>query len=400
MTLRADPCLVDILDPAFQRDPYPYYARLRAEAPVHRLDRPKLWLLSRHADVAWALREPRLFSSADGVAFSPGGGTGSLVGTDDPDHGRLRRVLSRQFTPRGISVLEDQVGAVVGELVAALVARTETRPEFDFVRRFADPLPTRVIAGYLGLDPDHWETYQRWSNVLNAVMWVDVPDPELITAAERAAAEAVDCFSQAVAERRARPREDLIGRMAAAHEGGALSDDEIINFCGLLMIAGNITTSSALAHSVVLLLRHPDQRRALLEDPSLIPAAVEEILRFESPIQGFCRTATQDIERHGVRISAGDRVMLLFGSANRDPSAFPDPDRFDVRRDPAGHLAFGTGPHVCLGAWLARIELRVALTALLPHLDRWSLDPAHPPTHRMSLPAFRDITELRLQHTP
>ncbi|WP_436778248.1 cytochrome P450 [Yinghuangia sp. YIM S09857] len=390
-----DLTLLDVYSDQFRDDPYPFYARLRAEAPLIRLAQPNVWFMTRHEDISEALRNPGLYSSAQGVAFGPGGGAGSLVAMDDPDHRRLRGVLSRQFTPRNVRTLRDQVDGVVDGLVVRMSG--EPADAFDFVPAFADPLPTRVIAHYLGIDPDCWRDYRRWSHALTAWPWARREDPVLAAEIGTAVTEAVTCFWSAVTDRRVRPGTDLIGRMvSAADSDEALTDEEIVNFCSLLMIAGNTTTASVLAHAVHLLLAHPEQRRALRDRPEGIPQAVEEIIRFEPPIQCFARTLTADHRLHGQDMRAGDRVMLAFGAANRDETVFPDPDRFDITRQPAGHLAFGSGPHFCLGAWLARMELESALTALLPLMDGWAADPHRPVVRRPELPSFRDITSLPL----
>lgn len=378
---------VDPYDLTFQADPYPTYARLREDAPVLRLAEPDVWLLSRHEDVNAALRNPAEFSSAFGIAFGRSGGVGSLIATDDPDHGRLRKILSRQFTPRSIAALEEQVQ----ETVASLRDGLPDSGSFDFVEAFAAPLPTRIIAGYLGIDPERWRDYKRWSDVLNEISWAREPAPDLGAAAMTAVQEAVGFFAAEIAARRSSPREDLIGRLTSAEAG--LSDEEIINFCVLLMLAGNVTTSSVLSHAVLLLLSYPDQLALLAADPSLVESAVEEVVRLESPIQGFVRTLSRELVLHGQTLSAGEQVMLLFGSANRDDRVFDEPHRFDVTRDSSGHVAFGAGPHFCLGAWLARLEVRVALEMLLPALTTWQLDPDSPMV-RLPSPAFREIASL------
>lgn len=387
MRRQTPPFTLDPYSPSFQDDPYPSYVQLRDDAPVLRLTEPDVWLLSRHEDVNAALRNPVVFSSALGIAFGHSGGVGSLIATDDPDHGRLRKILSRQFTPRSIAALEEQVR----EVVAALTADLPDSGRFDFVEAFAAPLPTRIIALYLGIDPDRWRDYKRWSDVLNEISWAREPSAELGAAAMTAVQEALGFFAAEIAVRRDTPREDLIGRLTSAE--AVLSDDEIINFCVLLMLAGNVTTSSVLSHAVLLLLSHPDQLALLQADATLMDGAVEEVVRLESPIQGFVRTLASDLVLHGETLTAGEQVMLLFGAANRDERIFADAAKFDITRDSSGHVAFGAGPHFCLGSWLARLEVRVALEVLLPALGAWKLDPAHPMV-RLPSPAFREIASL------
>ncbi|MEV4320345.1 cytochrome P450 [Actinocrispum sp. NPDC049592] len=382
----------DLYDPAFLADPYPFYAWLRAEAPVLRLRDPDVWLLSRHEDVHAALRSPEKFSSADGVAFGRQGGAGSLIATDAPDHTRLRRVLSQQFTPRSIARLENEVGAVAATLLDGVAGLDS----FDFMDLVGAQLPTRVIGNYLGIDPEGWRDYKRWSDMLIEISWARSADTQFAAVAHATVMEVVGFFAGQMAQRRVAPADDLIGRLVtAADRDSTLTDEEVLNFCSLLMLAGNVTTSSALAHAVLLLIEHPHQRAALCEDPDLIPQAIEEIVRFESPVQGFVRTLTQDLELHGERLAAGEQVMLSFASANRDEDAFDDAAVFDITRKRSASVAFGAGPHFCLGAWLARLELREAIAAMLPLMDDWQLAPDKPVT-RVPTPAFRDVAGLRL----
>lgn len=381
----------DPYDPATQADPFPAYAALRRNSPVQRIHDPDIWLVSRHADVAAALGDPATFSSAQGVAFGTQGGSTTLIATDPPDHGRLRRLLARQFTPRSVAALEADVRAEARRLIEAM----QGQPVVDLLDCFAAPLPTRVIARYLGIDPDRWRDYKRWSDDLNALSWDIDPrrraGPEMVAVAM----EAVEFFRTEVVTRRSRPRSDLISRLSSAADSEHLSDVEVISFCTLLMLAGNVTTTSLLSVGLLALFGQPQQLDLLRQDPALIPGAVEELLRLESPIQGFARTLTRDVELHGQVLRAGEQVMLLFGSANRDDRVFPDPDVLDVARGSKEHLAFGLGPHFCLGAWLARLEARVALEELIPRVAGARTVEGDPP-QRASSPAFRELTRLPL----
>ncbi|MEV0247254.1 cytochrome P450 [Nocardia sp. NPDC050712] len=391
----SEPLLFNLWDKDFQQDPYPTFARLHAEAPVLRLEQPDVWLLTRHADVARALRTPTVYSSAQGVAYRPGAGGSSMVAADDPAHKRLRSILSKEFTPGTVKSLGARIDEVVHQLVAQ-VAATRADGGFDFATLFAEQMPTRVIGAYLGIDPERWADYRRWSEVFNSAAWVEEPDLEVLNTA---IGEAVQCFGTAMLERRQHPRDDLISRMVTAmDEQGTLTEIEIIDFCSLLMLAGNATTSSVLNHAVLLLLAHPEQLAELRRDSSLIPAAVEEVIRFESPVQGFARRLTEDVELHGHTMRSGETVVMMFGAANRDPAVFDNPGTFDIHRNTRQHIGFGSGPHVCLGSWLARSELRSALAELIPLMSDWSID-ADAVRRRLDLPAFRDLISVPVRWT-
>lgn len=388
------PMTLDPYDSGFQSDPYPTYARLRDEAPALRLQEPDVWLLSRHADVDAALRDPGTYSSAYGVAFGRSGGQGALIATDPPDHGRLRKLLARQFSPRQVAALEHEIRSTA----VLLLEQVHGQKHLDLVDVFAAPLPTRVVASYLGVDPERWRDYKRWSDVLNDLSWAKNPSERTGAAMFAVGLEAHGFFTSEIQARRTEPRDDLIGRLVSAVDEDALTDDEVISFCTLLMLAGNVTTTSLLSYGLQTLLQHPEQLALLRDDPSLIPGAIEEMLRFESPIQGFVRTLTRDVDLHGQHLAAGEQVMLLFGSANRDDRAFTDPERFDVRRDSSAQVAFGAGPHFCLGAWLARLEARVALEELLIRTVRLAPAAGAAP-RRVASPAFRELETLPLDVT-
>jgi cytochrome P450 len=382
----------DPYDPAVIDDPYPSYAALRAEDPVHWSESAQSWVLTRHADVAAALRDPATFSSAKGVSFNDFGGVGTLIGMDAPDHTRLRRILSARFTPRAIAELEPTVVKVTTELLDAM----QRRDRVDAVAEFAAPLPTLVIADMLGIDPARWPDYKRWAEELNGLSWLDEPADAVAAKLGQAAGEPAMFFVQEVMKRKQQPTDDLIGRLVAAQaETDAATDSEIIGFCVLLMLAGNVTTTALLASGLGLLADHPDALERLTLDPTLIPGATEEMLRMESPIQGFCRTLTADVELHDRSLKAGDKAMLHFGSANRDAEVFADPDTFDVARSPNPHLGFGAGAHLCLGAALARLEGRVALEQALPRLSGLHRVPDAPGV-RIQSPAFRELESLAL----
>lgn len=369
--------------------PHAAFARLRARGPVVWTDEPDLvrhssagrtvyrgtgyWAVLSHSAVVEASRRTGDFSSAAKGAFLVDPRTRAdlerarelLVNMDDPRHNRVRRIATSVFTPRAVRSLADRVEQHARRLVTAAVSRGDT----DLVTDLAAELPLLTLADLLGIPPADRRLLYRWSNHL-----VGFDDPEYgggdIEAYRRTLGEAFQYALGVAAERRAAPGDDLASRLATAEvDGRRLSDREFCQFWLLLVVAGNETTRHLLSGSVQALMEHPDQRRRLIEDPALIPTAVEELLRWTSPIMQFRRTVTVDTELAGQRMTAGDKVVLYYVAANRDPAVFTEPDRLDLSRNPNPHLAFGIGPHFCLGANLARLEARAALAALRPYLS-------------------------------
>lgn len=356
----------DPFDPALHQDPYPVYRRLRNDFPVHHNPRRRFWTLSRHADVHAALQAPDVFISGKGVYVGmPEDDEGRLtaevpllITTDRPRHTQLRALVSRAFTPRRIALLEPRIRAIA----RGLLDNIEGRREFDLVREFSGPLPTIVIAELLGVPAEDQEWFKEKST---AVAQFDPSAPRGDTQMGPAI-EIGSYLAKVLAERRQDPRDDLLSALLAAEiDGERLSDVELIGFGFLLLVAGNETTTNLISNAAILLDRHRDQRRLLLEDPGRIPGAIEEFLRFDSPVQGLARTTAAPVTLHGVTIPEGSKVLLLFGSANHDERVIPDAERFDVLRALNPHLAFGFGAHFCLGANLARLEARVAFEELL-----------------------------------
>ena len=378
----------DPFDPAVIDDPYPYYARLREESPVARVERLDLWVLSRHADVLGALRDPATFSSVSGMGLLLGGGppgrmrdfmrsrqTGFggmlslddmaslrvLIASDPPDHTRMRKLANKGFTTRDVQRLEPRIREICRGMVDELLAAA-AEGRADLVKQLATPLPVVVIAEMLGIPAERRDDFKRWSDdtvgALSASLRVEH--------AATSMAEMFMFFAGAIEERRASPRDDLISRLVAANDGAeGLDTTEIVLLCVLLLIAGNETTTNLIANGAVALFSRPDVCRRLRDAPALIPAAVEEALRFDAPVQGLFRSTTRAVEVAGTTIPADAPVMLLFGSANRDVRRFPDPDAFDPGRVANEHLGFGAGIHLCLGAPLARMEARIACEVLL-----------------------------------
>jgi cytochrome P450 len=369
------------LDPAVRRNPYPYYAALRRDAPVYEVAGMGLWVVARHADVQSIVRQPDRFSSlamaaaarrpadfapADQQSEMPPADAASLIGSDPPVHTRLRSIVNRGFTPRRIAALEGRIR----EIATGLARRLADRRECDLVADFAAPLPATVIAELLGMDPARHEDMKRWSDAIIRATF-DTPRPDEAPHISRCFAEMTAHFDEVIAARQARPADDLISTLVRAESvDGALTVDEMNIFIGTLLVAGNVTTTNLIALGTLALLAHPAELAKVQQDLRLVPALVEEALRYDGPTQLLLRTATADVELAGTRIPAGALVAPLFASANRDERVFPEPDRFDVGRQAKDHLAFGYGAHFCLGAALARLEARVAFETLLPMLGR------------------------------
>jgi cytochrome P450 len=265
-----------------------------------------------------------------------------------------------------ISALEPRVREITHQLLSGITHKTE----FDAISGLALPLPIRVIAEMLGVEPQRYNDFKRWSDILVGMLMPQGVSPEQAAYAEAETAAFQQYFRWAIEERRHHPGDDLISALVQEEEQHQhLTVDEVFGFAGLLLVAGNETTTNLLGNMLLALLEHPDQLKLLLSDPSLIPGAIEETLRYDSPVQMLFRIAREDIELGGKKIVKGSLVWPVLGSANRDETRFPDPDRFDITRDPNGHVAFGHGIHFCIGAPLARLETRIAMEALLPHLE-------------------------------
>ena len=360
-------------DPEVIADPYPVYRQLRDHAPVYWSPQASTWVLSRYDDVAAALIDPATYSSASGIFPTPPGVDMTqlflpmLIMSDPPRHTQLRHLVSKAFTPRRIAGVE----ARIQNLVNNLLDQVSGAGTWDFVSGFAGPLPAIVIADMLGVPREDRDRFRTWSTTLiqsNPIRGEFGPGLD-------AAAALYEYFSTFLAERRAHPRDDLMTALVRAEvDGEHLSEEELLGFCLLLLIAGHETTTNLLSNSAVVLAQHPESRRQLADNPALVPAAVEELLRYDSPVQGLGRTLTRQVDLHGQPMKAGDTVLLLFGSANRDDHAFPDADRFDINRRPERQVAFGRGIHFCLGASLARLEARIALQALLARHRDWDVD--------------------------
>ena len=386
------PTDIDILDPRFYDDPWDQYRWLRTNAPLWWDARNEMWVVSRHEDVSHISRNQDLYSAAQGVrpkVPSPM----SIISMDDPEHTRQRRLVNKGFTPRMVRQLSDHIRELSNQIIDDIAERGEC----DFVEDFAIHVPLIVIAELMGLDPATREKLYRWSDAMMAGDGhVDPDDPVLLAAAEAGGAFATVCIDLIEQRRADGSTDDLIGVLTHAFDEGALaqagdgayagtpgeapdgglSHDELLMFLILLVVAGNETTRNALSGGLVAFSRFPDQHAKLLAQPELIDLAVDEIVRFVSPVMTFMRTVTEDHTYNGVDLRAGDRVFLLYQSANRDEEVFDDPDEFRIDRDPNPHLGFGIGTHYCLGANLARAEISVVFTELFSRLrDIRAVDP-------------------------
>ncbi len=366
--------------PEVRLDPYPHYHQLRSEEPVqwNELFGAGLgtWVLSRHADVVFALRDPRFSADRSQATINqqaepapeqelgPLSAAQTMLTADPPDHTRLRTLVSKAFTPQSVEAVRPRVRQLVEELLDAVA----DAGRMDVIADLAYPLPVIVIAEMLGIPPADRERFKRWSDDIVVTLDPIVP-PDKMQRAQGSAAELVEYLTGIFDARRREPQEDLIsGLLAAEEQGDRLSEQELYAMCMLLLIAGNETTTNLIGNGMLALLRNPDQLQRLRDDPSLIASAVEELLRYDAPVQFTARVAAEELQIDDRRVAAGDMVLTLLGAANRDPAQFPDPDRLDLGRRDNRHVAFGFGLHFCLGAPLARLEGQTAIGALVQRL--------------------------------
>ncbi len=361
-------------DYAVHEDPYPFYARLRDEAPLYRNDELGFWALSRHADVSAAFRDHATFSNSHGVSLEPSAWgpqahrTMSFLALDPPRHTRMRALVSKGFTPRRVKEMADGIRALARRhLEPALDKR-----EFDFVADFAGLLPMDVISEMMGVpEADRAEVRRLADLVVHREEGLnDVPP-----AGMEAALTLVGYYQDMVAERRRRPSGDLTSALLDAEiDGDRLDDTEIIAFLFLMVVAGNETTTKLLANALYWGSLNPEQAAKPFGDPARVDDWGEETLRYDTSSQMLARLVARDVELHGRRVPAGDRMLLLVGSANRDPRVFPDADVYDLDRDTSRLVSFGGGRHFCLGANLARLEARIALGELVRRVASYEVD--------------------------
>lgn len=394
-------------DARFRDDPHPVYDQLREQAPRYADTAYGRTVLTRFEDVRATVRhkqfsvDARLSKSDSYLRRIAGTGVNESAGDsayepplvllDDPDHRRIRLLMSKAFNPQSIEAMRPRIESITGELLDACAGRDR----IDLIADFAGPLPTQAILEMMGMPGSAREDFKRWSE--DILMGYD---PERDAATQARLREAYLAmgreFRRVVEARRDEPRDDLISAMVRAQEEqDRLSDLEIISLCTQLMVAGNVTTTDLIGNGVYALLEHPDQLARLRAQPELVEAAVEEMLRYDCPITETARIPRNDDTVNGCPVSAGETLTASLAAANHDPTAFPDPHRFDISRANNAHLAFGSGIHVCLGAPLARLEGQIAVRELLARCPHLRLDPQRPPARR-ALPFFRGFTSLPL----
>lgn len=355
-------------DPAVRRDPHAIYARARAEAPILTHEGIHAHSVFRYADILEILRDANTWSSEfRGGIPDRDDVQNSMIGLDAPRHTRLRSLVNRAFTPGIIRRREQRLREIARDLVADAAA---TDGPVDIVDALTHPLPMIVIAEILGVPVEDRGDFKRWSEVLIATLGSGLlgpgPSPEEMEREAATSAEMGEYVKALAAKRRAKPEDDLItGLIEAEEEGSKLNFDELLSMVTLLLIAGNETTTTLIGNSILTLLEHPDQLAKLRANPELMPTAIDEVMRFTSPVQLNPRRCTRSVELHGSKIEGDDMVLCWLGSAGRDETVFDEPDRFDITRSPNRHLGFGFGPHFCLGQTLALLETRIALEALL-----------------------------------
>jgi len=360
---------------SFRVDPYPTYRRLLERDPFHRSRALQGWVLTRHADISAVLRDQRFVadarktprfkkmqerSIAAGAVTREEAESQAMLGLDPPDHTRLRSLVSKAFTPRAVEALRPRVEQLVDEMVE----RCAAKGTFDVIREIAYPLPVIIIAEMLGIPPEDREQFKHWSDEMAlSVGMANEGEQRRARDAQRALREYIIPILQ---ERRREPREDLLSALVAAEEDGdKLSLMEVHSTIALILVAGNETTTNLIGNGLLALMRHPDQIDRLRARPDMIGTAVEELLRYDSPVQGTSRHVPEDAEINGHAVRAGEELLLLIGAANRDPEQYKDPDTLDIGRADNKHLSFGNGIHYCLGAPLARIEGPAAIHALV-----------------------------------
>lgn len=356
----------DLLDPEFHRaDPHEAYSWMRQHEPVYRDERNGLWAVSRHADLLAVERNSATFVSGRGYRSWWAPEENNIISSDDPEHLRNRRLVSNRFTPRSSREHEPWLRATIDELLDAV----PSDGEFEVIAGLAAPLPSRLIARLLGFPEERWRDVQRWSE---SIMRFDAAanDVDALVGLGTAIAEFVELLGEVVPERRGCPADDIISVWVHADmgdvSGGGVgyTDRRLLHETGLFIAGGAETTRTAIAHGLRAFADHPEQWDLLAEDPSLVPGAVEEVIRWVTPLNNFFRTAVQDTQIGEQPVAEGERVMLLYPSANRDESVFDEPFRFDVTRRSNPHLAFGHGTHFCIGANLARFELQLLFAEL------------------------------------
>ena len=390
---------------------------LRENDPVYWSEMDKVWVITKYADVAYCSKHQELFTSAEGVLAGNPLKLG-LIDEGEPRHAQLRGLINRGFTPRMVAKLEEPFREIVKDAIDAVASKGEC----DFVEAISVPVPLRLIAFMMGVRPEDYDSFHRWSDhMIGAEGRLD--DAEAVARAGRAYAEYATYISQVIEDRRRNPRDDLVSILTGAKDDGvlvkfdqtanemtnlgedadaadaihALHNDELIKLMVVLLVAGNETTRNGISGGMQLLIENPDERQKLIDNPSLLNAAVEEMLRVVAPIRSFSRTVTQDTELRGKPLERGQKIVLAYPSANRDADEFEDPDTFRIDRNPV-HLSFGIGSHFCLGANLARMEMRVALEQVLGRMPDMEYAAGGPVLVASRL--VRTCAEMKVRFTP
>ena len=394
-------------DPAIFDDPYPTYARLRAEAPLYRGPTHKFWTLSRYADIKAALADHQLFSSdirRGGIGITPeeAGGAdlperahelppGNLIVMDPPQHTAYRKVIAKRFLQKNMAPFESTVRKVVDGLIDGFIERGEV----DIVEDFASAVPALVFADVLGVPQSRFRDLHRWAAELTTVPTTS----EGAAVHQEAVAAVTALFAEMLPYKQENPADDLLTDMAlATGDDGTYTARDFVGMATSMLIAGNDTTANLLASAIYLLAEHPDQRARLVHDLSLMGNAVEEILRYEPPVHGLARVLTRDTELYDQRLAEGDKVLLLYASGNRDERAFDNSETFDVTRENTQHLSFGHGVHYCVGLHLGRLESRMALRTFLERIPDYDVDLDE--IHWRHIFATRQMRALPIAFTP
>jgi cytochrome P450 len=369
-----------LTDQLFLMDPYPTYGQLHAQGVSGWDEDRQMWLIWGYAETHEALKSPQLSVHTAAARLGQAGPRYApvvevvsrfLTRLDGPAHRRIRGLLLRAFTPRAVEKMEDTIRTCVIELLRPHL----DAGRMDIVTDVAIPLPLTVIGTMLGVPREDHVQVKAWASALGGIADLD-PNPEVLARALQALEAFRDYVGRLIATHQRQPGDDLLGALVTVEEAGdRISPDELVAICQVLLIAGHETTTCLLGNAVQLLLAHPDVLEAVRQTPPLLPGFIEEVLRYDSPVQVRTRLATQELPLGGQRVAAGQAVLLLVGAANRDPRMFRDPDQVDIQRTPNHHLAFGEGPHYCLGAALARLEGRIAVEILLEKMPKLALAP-------------------------
>lgn len=394
------PLVFSPYDYAVHEDPYPLYARLRAEAPVYHNADLDFWALSRYDDVREAFRAPEVFSSAMGVSLDPAAygphayKTMSFLAMDDPRHARLRRLVSKGFTSRRVDALSAGIEKISSQYWEECLEKARSGESFDFVDDYAGKVPMDVISDLMGVpDADRAELRRLADLVMHREEGVeDVPEESMV-----AALDLITYYQGMVAERRRTRTEDLTSALLDAEiDGEKLDEDEILSFLFLMVVAGNETTTKLLANSLFWGNEYKAQSRLVLDDPTRVQDWVEETLRFDTSSQMILRTTTEETTVRGITIPSDAKVLMLIGAANRDEEVFADGDAFDLSRDTSASLSFGQGPHFCLGAHLARLEARIALDQISRSITDYEVLPGAVRVHSSNVRGFAHLP-MRVQ---